>query len=198
MNTTRYETSPSLLSAEERLKAADYLAQTRDNLLETVTGLTDSQWHFKPAADRWSIAEILEHLVLVEGGVQGRVERMQEEPLADPDRNNAEVESIILTEIPRRSPKYKAPPQITPSREWSPAELLDRFLERRAATIELLAASPALRGHVAPHPIKGPWDGYQWILAAAAHTARHTDQILEVKADASFPATEAARSVSLH
>jgi hypothetical protein len=30
-------------------------------------------------------------------------------------------------------------------------------------------------------------DGYQWILAAAARTERHTKQILEVKAEAGFP-----------
>jgi hypothetical protein len=31
-------------------------------------------------------------------------------------------------------------------------------------------------------------DGYQWVLGAAAHTERHTKQILEVKADPNFPA----------
>ena len=31
-------------------------------------------------------------------------------------------------------------------------------------------------------------DGYQWLLAAAAHTERHTKQILEVKANPNFPA----------
>ena len=30
-------------------------------------------------------------------------------------------------------------------------------------------------------------DGYQWILAAAAHCDRHTKQILEVRADPNFP-----------
>jgi len=29
-------------------------------------------------------------------------------------------------------------------------------------------------------------DGYQWILAASAHTERHTKQILEVRADPGF------------
>jgi hypothetical protein len=31
-------------------------------------------------------------------------------------------------------------------------------------------------------------DGYQWVLATAAHTERHTKQILEVKSDPNFPA----------
>jgi hypothetical protein len=41
------------------------------------------------------------------------------------------------------------------------------------------------------HPVLGPLDGYEWILAAAAHSERHTKQILEVKADPNFPANRA-------
>lgn len=44
-----------------------------------------------------------------------------------------------------------------------------------------------LRRHVIQHPAFGPLDGYEWVLAAAGHTARHTQQILEVKADPTFP-----------
>jgi hypothetical protein len=54
-------------------------------------------------------------------------------------------------------------------------------------TAELLSVARNLRGHVLPHPVFGPWDGYQWILAAGCHSARHTGQILEVKADPNFP-----------
>jgi hypothetical protein len=30
-------------------------------------------------------------------------------------------------------------------------------------------------------------DGYEWMLLIAAHSERHTKQILEVKADSNFP-----------
>ena len=46
----------------------------------------------------------------------------------------------------------------------------------------------SLRAHVLLHPVLGPLDAYEWVLAVAAHTERHTKQILEVKADANFPA----------
>jgi hypothetical protein len=198
MSTIAYQTSSPLLSVEERQRAAAYLMRTEDSLLQAVAGLTDSQWHFKPAAGRWSVAEILEHLVIIEDRVHGIVAAMPEAPCTDGNRNNAEVERIILTEVPRRSPRLPAPPHVLPSGEKSPAELLKSFMESRAVTIELLETAPALRGHVAPHPILGLWDGYQWIMAAAAHTARHTEQIREVKADGRFPEALAACSGSLH
>lgn len=191
------QTLSPFLSAEERLKALDYLTQTRDDLLEAVSDLTDSQWRFKAAAGQWSIAEILEHLVIVEGRAQAIVERMPEAPEAEPDRNNVEVEKILLAEVPRRPPKYQAPEQILPRQERTPEEYLRSFLEGRVATIELLDVAPALRGHLVPHPILGPWDGYQWILAMAGHTARHIGQIQEVKADALFPEMQPVSPFSL-
>ena len=44
-----------------------------------------------------------------------------------------------------------------------------------------------LRDHFYSHPVFGPLDGYQWLLLLSAHSARHTEQIEEVKADPSFP-----------
>lgn len=198
MSTMTYQAAPAFLSVEERQRAAAYLTRTRDCLLQVIADLTDTQWHFKPAPERWSAAEILEHLVLVEDRVHGLIERMPEAPCADADRNNAEVEKIILTEVPRRSPKYSAPPPILPSNATHPAELLKRFVELRSVTIQLLETALALRGHVAPHPVLGLCDGYQWILAASAHTARHTAQVLEVKADPGFPEARGGSPVSLH
>ncbi len=199
MSTVSSPISPSpLLSSRELSRATHHLASTRDSLLEAVSGLSDSQWHFKPAPDRWSIAEILEHLVLIEERVHGIVGQMQDAPPGQPDRMDSQVDEVILAEVPIRSTRLQAPPPVSPSHQWSPAETVALFLESRARTFELLIEAPALRGHVVPHPVLGPWDGYQWILAASAHSARHTDQMLEVKACPGFPATHAASSVSLH
>jgi hypothetical protein len=72
---------------------------------------------------------------------------------------------------------------------------MDR-LRRNFAQLSASLDVPGLREHVIDAPAlkavsKGEYDkmdGYQWILAAAAHTERHTKQILEVRADAGFPA----------
>ena len=186
---TATSTAPSLfsLSPAETSVAHEYLVATRDRLLETVTGLSDSQWNFKPSPERWSIAETLEHVVIVEGRVHGIIERMEQAPLDDPPRANVEVEQKILTEVPIRMKKYQAPPLIAPSNQWTPSETVARFLDGRSRTLELLASAPYLRERVIPHPVAGLWDGYQWILAAAAHSARHMYQILEVKTCVGYP-----------
>jgi len=76
----------------------------------------------------------------------------------------------------------------------APSESVNRFTKNNARLKELLATQ-GLREHALESaPLKGVskgeyglMDGYQWILAAAAHAERHTKQILEVMADDRFP-----------
>ncbi|SFE93677.1 DinB family protein [Spirosoma endophyticum] len=44
----------------------DNLKRTRDELIRETENLSDAQWHFHEAPDRWSIAEVVEHLALWE------------------------------------------------------------------------------------------------------------------------------------
>lgn len=55
----------------ERGRAIAYLAETRERLLSTLFGLAGEQYIYKPAPDRWSVAEILEHITLVERRILG-------------------------------------------------------------------------------------------------------------------------------
>lgn len=174
------------LTTEEIVRAARHLSVTRGYLVETVSGLSTEQWNFKPDGESWSIAENLEHLVLIEGRVQAIIANMSDAPEAASGEEQIEMDTIILNEVPKRSIKVKAPAAICPANRWSGVEAFQLFIAGREQTMQLLAA-PLLRGRVRPHPLFGPWDGYQWLLAVASHTARHTDQIREVKADPNFP-----------
>jgi len=50
-------------SAADRAALLKYLEKTRAELVNATKGLSTEQWNFKPAADRWSVAEIAEHLL---------------------------------------------------------------------------------------------------------------------------------------
>ena len=186
-NTVAVKLEADELTSTEREQAARYLAATQDRMAETMKGLSDAQWNFKPAPDRWSIAEVMEHLAIIEGRIGEIVGKLGEAPVDAPDRNVKQVDAFVLADVPSRYPRITAPERVAPSGRCTGAEALERFLRSRVQTLELLASSPHLRGRVLPHPIYGPWDGYQWILAAGGHCARHTGQILEVKAHSNFP-----------
>jgi hypothetical protein len=185
-------------TSAQREKASSYLAETRKGVEDAVKGLTDAQWKYKPGPDRWSVAEIVEHLAVIEDIIKGVFARLPEGPAPAADRDAARVDAEMAAKVLDRSVKFEAPPQARPAARWTPAGALEHFETSRAQTTELLRATPALRAHTVLHPVFGPLDGYQWILAVAAHSARHTQQILEVKADPGFPAAHGTAAPALH
>ncbi len=177
------------LSPEDRDRGVQYLEQTRQGVIDATKGLSDAQWKFKSAPDRWSVAETLEHIALAEdfmyeNGVQ---KALTGTPSAS-DRDYKKTDAAILAMVPDRSHKAQAPGPLVPTGRWSPADTLDHFLKSRQRNIDALKSLPAadLRSHVSNSPL-GPVDAYEWFLFISAHSDRHTKQILEVKADPNFP-----------
>jgi len=177
------------LSQADREKAEKYLAQTRDGVVAATKGLSDAQLKFKAAPDRWSIAEVLEHIALGEDFIfQNITANIMKAPAGPADRDTAKIDAMILAVLPDRTQKRQAPGPLVPTGRWTAGESLDHFLKSRAHTIEFLQSTPDLRAHVsADNPFQQPLDAYDWILFIAGHSDRHTKQILEVKADPNFP-----------
>jgi hypothetical protein len=177
----------SLSEADKKVGLAQ-LERTRAAVIDATKGLTDAQWKFKPAPDRWSVAECLEHIVLVEGYLLDSTSKnVMKGPAPKPGRDLKSIDNLVLTGIADRSQKAKAPEPVTPKGQASPAETLNRFFKLRGETIAFLQSTPDLRDHVGDSPLGQPLDAYQFLLFISAHSDRHTKQILEVKADPNFP-----------
>jgi hypothetical protein len=177
------------LSPEDRDKGVKYFEQTRQGIIDATKGLSDAQWKFKSAPDRWSVAETLEHIALAEDFLyENGVQKALTGTPSAADRDYKKTDAAILAMIPDRSHKAQAPGPLVPRGRWSPADTLDHFLKSRQRNIDALKSLPAadLRTHVSAGPL-GPIDAYEWFLFIAAHSDRHTQQILEVKADPNFP-----------
>ena len=185
-NTASTIISDTGLTAEEITRASRHFAVTRGFLLESVSGLSAAEWDFKPAKDVWSIAENMEHIVLVESLIHRIIGNLSNAPEAELGNNRSEMDEFILNDVPKRSRKVQAGANLHPTRRWSGPEALERFVEGREQSTRLLLTR-RLRERAVPHPLFGPWDGYQWLLAAASHGARHTGQIREVKVDPNYP-----------
>src|SRR4051812_33698647 len=88
------------LTSPGREKALRYLDETRTELIGATKGLSDTQWKFKPGADRWSAAEVVEHLVLIENLVHGIVGKMSSSPASAADQDTQKVDAFILAKVP--------------------------------------------------------------------------------------------------
>jgi hypothetical protein len=186
MTNTASTLSENSLTTEEIVKASRHLSIARGYLLESVSGLSALQWNFKPDNETWSIADNVEHLVLIEGRVHAIIGNMINAPEAEPGREASEMDDFIIREVPKRFIKVKAAIPFCPANRWTGPESVESFIAGREQTMQLLAA-PLLRGREMPHPLFGPWDGYQWLLAVASHNIRHSGQICQVKAHPDFP-----------
>ena len=177
------------LTANDREKAFRYLEQTRDGVIAATKGLSDAQMKFKPAPDRWSVAETLEHITLAEDYLFRNItQTIMKAPAGPAGRDTAKLDALILSAVPDRSQKRQAPGPLVPSGRWTPAETLAHFEASRAKTIEFLKSTLDLREHAsADNPFQQPMDAYEWLLFISAHSDRHTLQIAEVKADPKFP-----------
>ncbi|MEY2529429.1 MAG: hypothetical protein QOJ05_1519 [Verrucomicrobiota bacterium] len=179
------------LTTEERNKAIDYLKETRKDFLASIDGVSDAQWKFKAAPDRWSIAETAEHIALAEQLIWEMISgKIMKDPPAPEKR--AEVkgkEEVILTKIPDRSRKAQAPEQLRPTGKWAiKAALVKDFEATRDTEIKYVTETKEdLRSHFGDHPAMKTMDAWQWLLFNGAHCKRHTAQILEVKADPNYP-----------
>jgi hypothetical protein len=183
--------APTTLSAAEREAALNSLQATHDAFLKSIAGLSEKQWRFKPAPDRWSVAEVSEHIAVSEATIFGLVQGTIMKSPANPDRR-AEVagkDEIVLTKVPDRTHKVQAPEFLRPTNRWATREELTKaFEDSRKATMDYVrTTNDDLRDHFGPHPVLGTLDAYQWILLISAHSERHTKQIEEVKADPNFP-----------
>jgi len=183
--------APTTLSAEERNAALKSLQATQDAFLQSIAGLSEKQWRFKPAPDRWSVAEVSEHIAVSESSIFGYVQKQIVTSAATPEKR-VEVkvtDQQILTMVPDRSHKVQAPEFLKPTNRWATREeLVKAFEDSRRATMDYVrTTNDDLRDHFGPHPMLGTMDAYQWILLISAHSERHTKQIEEVKADPNFP-----------
>jgi DinB superfamily len=172
----------------EKDKALQYLETTKKNVLEATKGLSEAQWNFKAAPDRWSVAQVMEHIAAAEDFIRGMLkEKLMMAPAGDAGRDVKKTDDAVLAMVPDRTTKAQAPEPLVPTNRFgSPEGSIKHFVESRASTEDFLRTATGLRDHVADSPI-GKLDGYEFVLLIAAHSERHTKQINEVKADPNFP-----------
>jgi len=182
-------TSAQELTQGEREHALQYLESTKKDVLDATKGLSEAQWNFKPAPDRWSVAQVMEHIAVSEDFIRNGLlkEKVMVSPAGEPGRDVKKIDAAVEAMIPDRSHKAQAPEPLVPNNRFgSPEGSLKHFLESRETTEQYLKTTTGLRDHVMDGPV-GKMDGYEFILFIAAHCERHLKQINEVKSDPSFP-----------
>ncbi len=178
------------LTQGERNRLLSELHATRKQFLDAIEGLSPAQWKFKPAPERWSIAECAEHIALSEDSLyEMLIGKLLKAPPQPVDRKQAaKLDEQILNRMADRSQKAQAPGELQPKGRWKDAATIAaHFRESRERLLEYVRTTQdPLRAHRLT--LGGEHlDGYHWVMLIAGHTARHVDQINEVKSSPGFP-----------
>jgi hypothetical protein len=178
------------LPQQERDSLLKHLQQTQQGFLASISGLSDAQWTFKAGPDRWSIAEVAEHIAISETTILQLVTDQVMKAAAVPRNPTPVSDEQLLAGLLDRTSKFQAPEMLKPTNRWATRDALAKdFLAAREKTATYVkTTTDDLHGHSAPHPVFKMLDGYQWVLLLSGHSARHTAQIEEVKASAGYPA----------
>jgi hypothetical protein len=177
------------LTQADRDRAMKYLESTKQGVLDATAGLSEAQWNFKAGPDRWSVAEVTEHIATAEGYLRGMIiEKVMVAPPRPDGEDVKAIDEFVLTAVPDRTQHRQAPEPLKPANRYgSPQGSLKQFVESRGETENFLRTRDDLRAHAIDSPLGKKLDAYEWILFIGAHSERHTKQILEVKADPNFP-----------
>lgn len=154
----------------------------REALLAAVRRVPVERRGERPGGDRWSIAEVLEHLATVERGIARLLaKRGGETPSAD-QAPAVPLDAARVDTLRSRAERREAPERVRPTGTISAEEALGRLEESRRTLREAVAAArpETLDGCTHPHPALGMLTLRDWVHFVAHHEARHVAQLDEI------------------
>ena len=160
-----------------------YLDEQRSVLKSAFESVPADTRDRAPAPDRWSAANIVEHLAIVEGRISGLISDRIEEArpgLASATSTDAILPKIDYKRMVDRSTRVKAPETAIPTgldaaSAWTALENAGSKMRALLIANDGLALSPVTH----PHPRFGVLSVYEWIAFLGAHEVRHAEQIRE-------------------
>jgi uncharacterized damage-inducible protein DinB len=177
-------TAAATMTDLDRQRLGSHLDMTAAWLLDEVTGLTDTQLQFRPAPDSWTIAQILDHLVVVAPIYwQDLQTALKQRPGR---RTNGMTDADVLWYGIDRTRREKAIPSELPTGQ--PRDLRGMLAAYRTHHDRLRDYVRTTQDDLRSHFVERQGcDAYQWALLISTHEQRHILQIREVKADPKFP-----------
>src|SRR5262245_33384340 len=155
------------------------LDSIHQSLIRTTNGIAPQLCSVSPGEDEWSVAEVLEHLVLVEERVKSELEKNLQGP---PNKVGLLKKLIPMRIVSWRFHKFRAPRAVSPTTALPVNELLVRYDQARTQLKQLCTeyGSQRLKQIRFKHPFMGDIDGLAAISMVAFHEQRHLKQIKEI------------------
>ena len=177
-------TTASTLTAVERQHLVAHLEMTAAWLADEVADLTPSQAGFRPARDAWTIAEVVDHLLVVAPIYWQDLQSALKQPAGG--RTSAMKDEDVLWYGIDRTAKEQAIPGERPAGDLRDLRAaMETYRKHHDRLLQYIKKTDDdLRNHIVPRQRS---DAYQWALLISTHEQRHVLQIREIKRNPRFP-----------
>lgn len=162
----------------------DANASIHEKFSYVVTALTDEQANATPEDEKWSVAQIVEHVSMVEGSVCRICAKLlsSAEAAGQPNGGWTDMSGFMEKAESIGGVKLEAPEIVQPKAGRSIAESLDVMAENGRVLETLREKFENFDGdsHKFPHPYFGDLSAKEWLALAGGHKIRHLRQIKRV------------------
>lgn len=162
------------------------LEKKTEKLRQHLVSLADDALYFKAGADKWSIVEAIEHLVVAEEDMITQLTGGASSPALDPRDRSAKNFYIVIKVMTKDIPVDVPDESLEPHGRFSLEELLIRWnaaRQKAAAFIEAISDENA-GNLVYRHPFAGPLDMAETLQFIDVHFDNHLRHLETIKARA--------------
>ena len=163
------------------------MARAQSGLLSAADTVPADEWKTQPGEGRWSAAELVAHLMMVERAVIGKADRVAQHP---PKRVSLLKRiHIPMALVESRWIRRKAPAPVEPGMLADKEAMLAELRTVRERSLAFLEETRGrnLREYYWKHPALGTLNTYEWMQFIASHEVRHTKQMREISASLPKP-----------
>ena len=167
---------PELSALWEKLDAR------HQEMLARIDELTPEQLQYRAAPDRWSILQVLQHVVMGEEGIRRSEAELRDNPLREilqPGEMYKVVKDVLEKDVPVDVPD----PAMVPDGKAAAGELRTTWQKERKAIAALLETVTAenRKQVMFSHVAAGPLTALQMLEIAVAHLDTHCRQIDRIR-----------------
>jgi len=156
--------------------------KVRGKLKAIVEGLTDEELHALPEGEKWTVAQIVEHISMVDEGAGKLCSRLLRKAQAAGGASDGTARispAFIEKAMASAQSKLEAPETVQPRTGRSIADSFAAFDHNLGKFGELMPLFESIddTNHKFPHPYFGDMTATEWFAVKIAHEARHLRQI---------------------
>lgn len=169
----KYQTIEEVYAANDKIRA---------KFLETIESISDEQANALPEGEKWTIAQIVEHVAIVEEGMSKISYKLLNEAKANGKTSDGSAtigEKFVESAQASVRMKLEAPDRVKPTGNASIADSIKKLEENRQKLYELkpLFETVDCSENKFPHPAFGDLTAHEWLALVGGHEFRHIAQI---------------------